>query len=79
MFKSKENYWPYSTALMLNMRGKPAEIARKKWKIMSKNKPYPSDIDDAVRAVNDYGLFREIKRVNIRKEGKYWNVIGVGF
>ena len=39
----------------------------------------PGDIDDAVRAVNDYGLFREIKRVNIRKEGKYWNVIGVGF
>ena len=79
MFKSKENYWPYSTALMINMRGKPAEIARKKWRIMSKNQPYPNDIDVAVNAVNVYGLFKEIKRVNVRKEGKYWNVIGVGF
>ena len=46
---------------------------------MSKNKPYPSDIDDAIEAVNVHGLFKEIKRVNVRKEGKYWNVIGVGF
>ena len=39
----------------------------------------PRNIDDAVDLINNEGIFSNIKEVNLKKEGKYWNVIGVNF
>ena len=78
MFKTEENYWPRSTALMMTMKGKPREVAEKKWKIMSRGFDLPYSIESAVHMV-DNGALLEIKKVNLRKEGRYWNVIGVTF
>jgi DNA repair protein RadD len=78
-FHTKGNYWPQSTALMVGMYGNAGQMAKKKWGIMSKGKPYPYDIDRAVSEINQHGVFNDIKTINIRKEGKYWNVIGVNF
>lgn len=78
IFKTNDNYWPRSTALMMTMRGKPREVAEKKWRIMSRGFDLPYSIDSAVRMVDD-GALDQIKKVNLRKEGRYWNVIGVTF
>ena len=78
MFKTEENYWPRSTALMMTMNGKPREVAEKKWRIMSRGFDLPYSIESAVQMV-DNGALLEIKKVNLRKEGRYWNVIGVTF
>jgi hypothetical protein len=78
MFKTEENYWPRSTALMMTMKGKPREVAEKKWRIMSRGFDLPYSIESAVQMV-DSGALLEIKKVNLRKEGRYWNVIGVTF
>ena len=77
-FKSEDQYWPYSTALMVEMHGKARQVAEKKWGIMSKGMRLPYSIDTAVGMVND-GAFDKVKKVNVRKEGRYWNVIGVTF
>jgi DNA repair protein RadD len=78
MFKTEENYWPRSTALMMTMNGKPRAVAEKKWRIMSRGFDLPYSIESAVQMV-DRGALLEIKKVNLRKEGRYWNVIGVTF
>ena len=78
MFKTEENYWPRTTALMMTMRGKPREVAEKKWRIMSRGFELPYSIDSAVHMV-DNGALLEIRKINLRKEGRYWNVIGVTF
>ena len=77
-FKSEDQYWPYSTALMVEMHGKARQVAEKKWGIMSKGMRLPYSIDTAVDMVND-GAFDKVRKVNVRKEGRYWNVIGVTF
>ena len=78
LFKSPGQYWPYSPALMVEMRGKPREVAEKKWYIMSRGRNLPYNIDTAVAMVND-GILNNVEKINIRKEGRYWNVIGVTF
>ena len=78
LFKSQSQYWPYSTALMVEMNGKARQVAEKKWKIMSKGERLPYSIDTAVAMVNK-GVLDRVKKINIRKEGRYWNVIGVTF
>ena len=72
-------YWPQATALMMGMSGTPGNIAKEKWDIMSQGKAYPYDIDRAAYQINQEGVFNGIRSINIRKEGKYWNVIGVNF
>ena len=71
-------YWPQSTALMVGMYGKAGEMAAMKWKIMSNQNIYvPTDIGEAVRLINEGGAFDEVREINLKKEGKYWNVIGI--
>ena len=79
LFKSTEQYWPYTTALMMNMRGKPRQVAEKKWGIMTKGDVLPWGIEPAMDMVNHEGVMNQVKQVNVRKEGRYWNVIGVTF
>ena len=85
-FNCKGVYWPQSTALMIGMYGKAGDIAREKWDSMAKERRWgqmgkvpPRNIDDAVDLINNEGIFSNIKEVNLKKEGKYWNVIGVNF
>lgn len=78
-FYIKGAYWPQATALMIGMGGTPGKIAKEKWDIMSRGKPCPYDIDEAAYQINQEGVFNGIRSINIRKEGKYWNVIGVNF
>ncbi len=72
-------YWPQSTALMIGMKGKAGDMARIKWNKMTGSNKYPYTIDLAVTLINEVGVFDKIKQVNLKKEGKYWNVIGVNF
>jgi DNA repair protein RadD len=72
-------YWPQSTALMIGMKGKAGDMARIKWNKMTGSNKYPYSIDLAVKLINEVGVFDKIKQVNLKKEGKYWNVIGVNF
>jgi DNA repair protein RadD len=77
-FSCQGAYWPQSTALMVGMYGKAGEMAAMKWKIMSNQNIYvPRDIDEAVRLINEGGAFDEVREINLKKEGKYWNVIGI--
>jgi hypothetical protein len=46
---------------------------------MTGSNKYPYSIDLAVKLINEVGVFDKIKQVNLKKEGKYWNVIGVNF
>ena len=78
LFKSPSQFWPYSTALMMNMSGMPRQVAERKWYAMSQGRNLPYNIDTAVAMVDDGALSR-VKKINIRKEGRYWNVIGVTF
>ena len=63
---------------MVEMHGKARQVAEKKWRIMSKGMRLPYSIDTAAAMVND-GAFDKVKKVNVRKEGRYWNVVGVTF
>ncbi len=63
---------------MVGMYGKAGEMAAMKWKIMSnQNIDVPTDIGEAVRLINEGGAFDEVREINLKKEGKYWNVIGI--
>ena len=79
-FKSPEQYWPYSHSMMVEMRGKPRQVAERQWKKMSRGlSTLPYAVSTAERIVNEDKIFEEVKEIRIRKEGKYWNVINVYF
>jgi DNA repair protein RadD len=79
-FKSPEQYWPYSHSMMIEMRGKPRQVAERQWMKMSRGlSTLPYAVSTAERIVNEDKIFSEVKEIRIRKEGKYWNVINVYF
>ena len=66
--------------MMIEMRGKPREVAERQWKKMSRGlSVLPYAVSAAERIVNEDKVFDEVKEIRIRKEGKYWNVINVYF
>ena len=48
----------------------------KKWRAVSGDDYAPTDLQEAEDLVNGGG-FDHIKKIAVRKEGRYWNVISV--
>ena len=77
-FKLVDEFWPQSMPFMIGMNGPAGIIAKKKWKACAANgTPVPYTIERGEELINDEGCFDHIKRITVRKEGKYWNVVSV--
>ena len=77
-FKLVDEFWPQSMPFMIGMNGPAGIMARKKWKACAVNgTQVPYTINQGVELVNDEGCFNHIKRITVRKEGRYWNVVSV--
>ena len=77
-FKLVNEFWPQSMPFMIGMNGPAGILARKKWKACAvKGTQVPYTISQGVELVNDEGCFNHIKRITVRKEGRYWNVVSV--
>ena len=77
-FKLVNEYWPQSMPFMIGMNGPAGIIAKKKWKACAANgTPVPYTIERGEELINDEGCFDHIKRITVRKEGRYWNVVSV--
>jgi DNA repair protein RadD len=77
-FKLVDEFWPQSMPFMIGMNGPAGILARKKWKACAvKGTQIPYTINQGVELVNDEGCFNHIKRITVRKEGRYWNVVSV--
>ena len=75
-FKVKNEYWPQSMPFMIGMQGKAGRLAEKKWRAVSRSGAVPRDVEFASFMVNN-GSFNHIKKIAVRKEGRYWNVVSV--
>ena len=75
-FKVVDEYWPQSMPFMIGMEGRAGTLAMKKWRAVSGDDYVPPDIQDAEDLVNG-GSFDHIRKIAVRKEGRYWNVISV--
>ena len=75
-FKVVDEYWPQSMPFMIGMEGKAGNKAMKKWRAVSGDDYAPTDLQEAEDLVNGGG-FDHIKKIAVRKEGRYWNVISV--
>ena len=75
-FKVVDEYWPQSMPFMIGMEGRAGTLAMKKWRAVSGDDYVPTDIQEAEDLVNG-GSFDHIRKIAIRKEGRYWNVISV--
>ena len=77
-FKLVDEFWPQNMPFMIGMNGPAGIIAKKKWKACAANgTPVPYTIERGEELINDEGCFDHIKRITVRKEGRYWNVISV--
>ena len=77
-FKLVNEYWPQSMPFMIGMNGPAGIIAKKKWKACAANgTPVPYTIERGEELINDEGCFDHIKRITVRKEGRYWNVVSI--
>jgi len=77
-FKLVDEFWPQSMPFMIGMNGPAGILAKKKWKACAVNgTQVPYTIDQGVELINDEGCFNHIKRITVRKEGRYWNVVSV--
>ena len=77
-FKLVNEYWPQSMPFMICMNGPAGIIAKKKWKACAANgTPVPYTIERGEELINDEGCFDHIKRITVRKEGRYWNVVSI--
>ena len=75
-FKVVDEYWPQSMPFMIGMEGRAGTLAMKKWRAVSGDDYVPTDIQVAEDLVNG-GSFDHIRKIAVRKEGRYWNVISV--
>jgi len=75
-FKVMNEYWPQSMPFMIGMQGKAGRLAEKKWRAVAGNGAVPRDVEFASFMVNN-GSFNHIKKIAVRKEGRYWNVVSV--
>ena len=75
-FKVVDEYWPQSMPFMIGMEGRAGTLAMKKWRAVSGDDYVPTDIQEAEDLVNG-GSFDHIRKIAVRKEGRYWNVISV--
>ena len=75
-FKVTDQYWPHSMPFMIGMYGKAGMLAEKKWRAVSGKGAVPRDVEFASFMVNN-GSFDHIKKIAVRKEGRYWNVVSV--
>ena len=77
-FKLVDEFWPQSMPFMIGMNGPAGIIAKKKWKACAANgTPVPYTIERGEELINDEGCFDHIKRITVRKEGRYWNVVSI--
>ena len=66
-------------ALMIGMYGRVGVRSMAQWRNLTQwPDDLPLDVDEAVRQIN-LGAFNKISSITVRKEGKYWNVVGTGF
>ena len=75
-FKVVDEYWPQSMPFMIGMEGKAGNKAMKKGRAVSGDDYAPTDLQEAEDLVNGGG-FDHNKKIAVRKEGRYWNVISV--
>ena len=77
-FKLVDEFWPQNMPFMIGMNGPAGIIAKKKWKACAANgTPVPYTIERGEELINDEGCFDHIKRITVRKEGRYWNVVSI--
>ena len=78
-FFTEDSFYPYSMALMIGMYGRVGVRSMAQWRNLTQwPHDLPLDVDEAVRQIN-LGAFSKISSITVRKEGKYWNVVGTGF
>ena len=75
-FKVMDEYWPHSMPFMIGMNGPAGRLADKKWRAVTGRGAVPRDVDFASEMVNA-GSFDHIRKIAVRKEGRYWNVVSV--
>ena len=78
-FFTEDSFYPYTMALMIGMYGRVGSRSMAQWRNLTQwPGDLPLDVDEAVRQINR-GAFNKISSITVRKEGKYWNVVGTGF
>ena len=75
-FKVMDEYWPHSMPFMIGMNGPAGRLADKKWRAVTGRGVVPRDVEFASEMVNA-GSFNHIRKIAVRKEGRYWNVVSV--
>jgi len=75
-FKVMDEYWPHSMPFMIGMNGPAGRLADKKWRAVTGRGAIPRDVEFASEMVNS-GSFNHIRKIAVRKEGRYWNVVSV--
>ena len=78
-FFTEDSFYPYSMAMMIGMYGRVGSKSMAQWRNLTQwPHDLPLDVNEAVEQIN-LGAFNKVSSITVRKEGKYWNVIGAGF